>query len=194
MIIAITPTGGRPEAFLLCEMWMARQTRQPDLWIVVDDVEPQTSCTMNQIHIAPTEPWNDGPSTQHRNILLALDYIERGWHVLPVKPRGKDPLVDLVPHAVLDSSTDPEVVRHWFTVRPDANLAVRCGAASGLVVLDVAAPDFSTAFPTFLDFSGDAEGLRMKALTVQPVPVPATLPLLAIALGALAWRRRRVLH
>ena len=76
MIIAITPTGGRPEAFLLCEMWMARQTRQPDLWIVVDDVEPQTSCTMNQIHIAPTEPWNDGPSTQHRNILLALDYIE----------------------------------------------------------------------------------------------------------------------
>jgi len=65
---------------------------------------------------------------------------------------------------------------------------------TGLPLLDVAAPDFSTAFPTFLDFSGDAEGLRMKALTVQPVPVPATLPLLAIALGALAWRRRRVLH
>lgn len=76
-------------------------------------------------------------ATEGRALAAALDYIERGWHVLPVKPRGKDPLVDLVPHAVLDSSTDPEVVRRWFTVRPDANLAVRCGTASGLVVLDV---------------------------------------------------------
>lgn len=64
---------------------------------------------------------------------------------------------------------------------------------TGLPLLDVAAPDFSTAFPTFLDFTGDADGLRMTALTVQPVPVPAALPLMATALGALAWRRRRVL-
>jgi len=60
-----------------------------------------------------------------------------------------------------------------------------------LPLLDVTAPDFSTAFPTFLDFSGDASGLRMTALTVQPVPVPAALPLMLTGLGVLAWRRRR---
>lgn len=75
MIIAITPTGGRPDAFALCEYYMARQTQQPDLWIVVDDCDPPTKCTMGQIVIRP-EPrwqhWPEGGSTQHRNMLAAL--------------------------------------------------------------------------------------------------------------------------
>lgn len=33
----VTCTGGRPELFALCQRWVLRQTRQPDLWIVVTD-------------------------------------------------------------------------------------------------------------------------------------------------------------
>jgi hypothetical protein len=77
MIIALTPTGGRPEAFALCERWMKRQTRQPDLWIVVDDVMPPTPRTMRQVAITPTDSWTDGSSTQARNILAGLDFIEQ---------------------------------------------------------------------------------------------------------------------
>lgn len=76
-------------------------------------------------------------ATEGNTLAAALEYAERGWHVLPCKPRGKDPLTELVPHAVLDSTTDPEVIGHWFQVCPSANLAVRCGSVSGLVVLDV---------------------------------------------------------
>lgn len=36
-ITAITPTGDRPLAFLLCQQWMRNQTLQPDQWIIVDD-------------------------------------------------------------------------------------------------------------------------------------------------------------
>lgn len=36
-ITAITPTGDRPLAFALCQLWMKNQTRQPDQWLVIDD-------------------------------------------------------------------------------------------------------------------------------------------------------------
>jgi predicted O-methyltransferase YrrM len=38
----------RPEAWKLCESYVARQTRQPDQWIVLDDDENPTVCTMGQ--------------------------------------------------------------------------------------------------------------------------------------------------
>ena len=38
MIQLLTPTGMRPEAFALCERWMAAQTYDgPCTWFVVDD-------------------------------------------------------------------------------------------------------------------------------------------------------------
>ncbi len=74
MIVALTPTGGRPEAFALCEKYMARQTVMPDAWIVVDDVDPPTRCTMGQQIVRP-EPRHQHypePNSQHRNILAGL--------------------------------------------------------------------------------------------------------------------------
>ena len=47
----LTCTGDRPEAFELCEQWMARQTRQPDQWLVLDDGEKPARCTMGQQHV-----------------------------------------------------------------------------------------------------------------------------------------------
>lgn len=72
----ITPTGGRPEAFALCEKYMARQTFIDWKWIVVDDCKPETECTMGQAVIRPNKLWlPGGGSTQNQNLLLALDQV-----------------------------------------------------------------------------------------------------------------------
>ena len=75
-ITLITPTGGRPEAFALCELWMKAQTyRGPLQWIVVDDCEPKTITTMGQELVNPLPLWQPGQNTQFRNMLAALPLV-----------------------------------------------------------------------------------------------------------------------
>lgn len=79
-ITLITPTGGRPEAFSLCEKYMARQTVAFDQWIVIDDYPEATSCTMGQEIYRPEPLWAPGDMTLPRNVLLGLwgaksDYV-----------------------------------------------------------------------------------------------------------------------
>ncbi len=68
-------------------------------------------------------------------LAAALDYLRRGWSVLPIEPRGKRPLVPWRPFQSGAASTD--TVRQWFERWPDANVGVVTGGISGLVVLDV---------------------------------------------------------
>ncbi len=70
----VTCTGGRPEAFALCERWMARQTAQPYEWIVVDDCDPTTETTLGQVRVEPTPKWC-GATTFGRNMLAALERV-----------------------------------------------------------------------------------------------------------------------
>lgn len=73
MITLITPTGTRPEAFALCEKMMARQTyKGPRQWIVVDDGEVQTKCTMKQEYYRGPKIWTPGINTQRLNMDVAL--------------------------------------------------------------------------------------------------------------------------
>ena len=74
----ITPTGGRPEAFALCERWMGRQTYRGDVqWIVVDDCEEATVVTMGQTVIRPQPWWKLGaPTTQYANVRAALELVK----------------------------------------------------------------------------------------------------------------------
>ena len=76
MITLITPTGGRPEAFALCERYMARQSVRFNQWIVVDDCKKPTRCTMGQEIIRPDTFWQEGDMTLPRNISLALEQVK----------------------------------------------------------------------------------------------------------------------
>lgn len=85
------------------------------------------------------------------NFLLAaaIDYASRGWNVLPIyEPEGnacscKNPgcrAIGKHPRIAggfLNATTDHEQIRAWWTRWPAANIGVRTGAASGLIVIDV---------------------------------------------------------
>jgi Bifunctional DNA primase/polymerase, N-terminal/Primase C terminal 2 (PriCT-2)/AAA domain len=66
-------------------------------------------------------------------LAAALAYARRGWPVFPCKPRSKAPLTE---HGFHDASTDPTIIRQWFTRWPDANIAIATGARSGFIVID----------------------------------------------------------
>ena len=45
-VTLVTCTGDRPEAFALCERWMARQSVRWDQWVVLCDGQEPTRCTV----------------------------------------------------------------------------------------------------------------------------------------------------
>jgi putative DNA primase/helicase len=84
----------------------------------------------------------------------ALAYAtKRGWHVFPChtptaegcsclkrascQDVGKHPRTE---NGLKDATTDEATIRRWWKMWPDANVAIRTGAISGLVALDVDVP------------------------------------------------------
>lgn len=87
------------------------------------------------------------------NLTAALEYAARGWRVLPVylgveengktvctcakrfacPTPGKHPIP---PNGLHDATTDPAIIRHWFSDR-FAQVAVACGRESNLMVVDI---------------------------------------------------------
>lgn len=67
----------------------------------------------------------------------ALDYAARGWHVFPLKPNSKDPLIParMGGRGFWDATTDPDRITRWWTVTPDANIGLGL-VQSGLVCID----------------------------------------------------------
>jgi hypothetical protein len=66
----------------------------------------------------------------------ALEYAQRGWSVMPLKAKKKDPHFDLIKNAYLGATTDEALIEFWFDVDPTANIGIAC-ITSGLVVFDV---------------------------------------------------------
>jgi len=90
----------------------------------------------------------------------ALEYAARGWLVLPLKPGSKAPITR---HGFKDASKSKRTIRRWWRKHPDANVGVRTGRESGLVILDV-------------DRHGDADGeASLAELAREHADVPATL-------------------
>jgi len=88
----------------------------------------------------------------------ALEYAERGWAVLPLLPRKKDPHFDLVQRAYLSATTKSELINFWFDYNQDINIGIAC-YQSGIVVFDI---DFRNGGniderfdPTYTDKTGD---------------------------------------
>jgi len=75
MITLITPTRDRPQAFALCEKYMARQTHTgPKQWIVVDDGDVPAKTTMGQTYVR--RPVSGSPNTLAPNLLEAIKHID----------------------------------------------------------------------------------------------------------------------
>lgn len=72
-ISVITPTADRPRGIELCERYMARQTVQPDEWIVADGGQIPAKLTMGQVHLHKPSP--PGAANLAGNILRALDAV-----------------------------------------------------------------------------------------------------------------------
>lgn len=65
----------------------------------------------------------------------ALDYVGRGWRVVPVLPGSKRPALSRWVEA---ATADPDKVRRWWTEdHPDAGVGIVTGPRSGIWVLDV---------------------------------------------------------
>ena len=62
-------------------------------------------------------------------------YVSMGWAVFPLRSGEKIPFEGT--HGVKDASTNDERVSSWAKMHPDANIAIACGAISGLLVVDV---------------------------------------------------------
>lgn len=73
-------------------------------------------------------------------------YARVGVPVFPCAPGGKQPLTE---RGFKDATTDLRQISAWWRRRPDANIAIPTGAASGVDVVDVDLHDGSTGFPAF---------------------------------------------
>ena len=65
----------------------------------------------------------------------ALDYLRRGWSVIPLRERDKRPAISWQDFQT--SRASEQQLRDWFTRWPQDNVGIVTGAVSGLVVLDV---------------------------------------------------------
>jgi Bifunctional DNA primase/polymerase, N-terminal len=81
----------------------------------------------------------------------ALRYASAGWPVFPCNPDGTpapDEKAPLTRHGFKDASTDPPLIRGWWTRWPDANVAIATGLP-GPDVLDVDKHDDGDGFAAF---------------------------------------------
>lgn len=68
------------------------------------------------------------------NVFLnaALDYLEYGFYVLPLKPKCKIPLTA---NGFKNASNDPQQIKEWWKKNPYANIGIATGDISDLLVI-----------------------------------------------------------
>ncbi len=70
---------------------------------------------------------------------FALNYLKLGFSVIPLRPKGKEPLI---PWAEFQKRRAvEEEVRGWFAKTTDANIGIVTGSISGVAVVDLDGPE-----------------------------------------------------
>ena len=103
--------------------------------------------SLSWLHVAEWDGSGElpfGPMTALSNrpqetLLVALDYLRRGWLVVPQLPGAKKPCVLWKPYQTQRATED--VVREWFEQWPKAGIAVVLGPISDLFVIDEDGPE-----------------------------------------------------
>ena len=67
----------------------------------------------------------------------ALAYAAQGLPVFSLWPGKKTPHSKLAPHGFKNATTDPAIIKKWWTEVPHANIGMPTGTPSGLLVIDV---------------------------------------------------------
>ena len=84
----------------------------------------------------------------------ARSYAARGWPVVPLRPKGKEPLGALVANGLKNATTDEHIIRDWWDQQPEANVGLRTGVAFD--VLDIDGPaDGTTELARLVADHGD---------------------------------------
>jgi hypothetical protein len=82
-------------------------------------------------------PERDNNAAGGDTLSAALALAERGLCVFPLRARSKVPAT---PNGLLAATTDAGIIRGWWERWPHANVGIRTGSESGIVVLDVDVP------------------------------------------------------
>lgn len=87
MLTLLTATGSRPDAWALCERWMARQTYLGEVrWVIVDDGPIPQPITFARegwtLDVIRPEPLWTGDNTQARNLMAGMAVIKEDERVV----------------------------------------------------------------------------------------------------------------
>jgi hypothetical protein len=77
----------------------------------------------------------ESPPEEPSSASWARRYAKRGWCVIPLRPRSKQPAIRWAPYQQRLATADE--IDSWFAAWPGANVGIVTGAISGLVVFDV---------------------------------------------------------
>lgn len=124
LLTLLTATGARPEAWALCEQWMARQTYAgPVRWVIVDDGERPQPITFSRERwaldvIRPQPFWQPGQNTQSRNLLAGLATIDDGASLAVIEDDDwyAADWLDTIAHALLSSALVGEGMARYYNV------------------------------------------------------------------------------
>jgi hypothetical protein len=64
----------------------------------------------------------------------ALSLARKNLAVFPCRPRDKRPAT---PNGLKDATKDPDMIRHWWGLEPQYNVAIATGAVSGIFAVDI---------------------------------------------------------
>lgn len=109
---------------------------------------------------APSADEGPGATALGRLGEAATHYARRGIHVFPVLPNQKAPAC---PRGLLEATVDIDRIQRFWETHGDCNVGLRCGAVSGLVVLDVD------------DDKGGVEALRKLEQEYGELPTTASV-------------------